>query len=577
MKKIITSCISILIIGVMFLSSCASNSTDPADTSTNIDNGENFDGIWLVDSGTPAFDIVYSENAVLGKSPELAKKLADHLNEICGVDFSVYGNASQAKNDSLIVLGDPSDSAVLTQMNSLGNDGYKISKEENDIVIVAFDNIAMEKAVDILCENVTQSVQKFSNGTRVGFSFAENGDAGTSGKEIRIGENRIDFYTIVYPANNSVGKQAAESLRKVISETVGTELKVTDDSAPAVALEILVGLTNREESTTHSNLMGKKWKVMLGYEYHIVNNKVSVLGGDTENLCTRIACENFVEKLINESDFVLNNTDTAKTSLKMKYDKYAKRPDDADVRIMTANVLSEEWGGTDPVPRADTFYENLMYYRPDVVGVQELSLKWSNALKKIFENSDYELIHDKFPGTKTNYSAIIYNTATTELIDSGVRQMSIGNPIGGRNMAWGLFKDKATEKMYIVFNTHPDWINTSAPDTTGVNSHYSREKEINEIIAYYKEITTKYKDLDVFLTADWNTEKEEHPFNILLEGIPVAFSQDLTSQSSWSAKEIDYILATKDTKVLTSYVYYLNSQAVGISDHPFGYVDAKLK
>ena len=144
-------------------------------------------------------------------------------------------------------------------------------------------------------------------------------------------------------------------------------------------------------------------------------------------------------------------------------------------------------------------------------------------------------------------------------------------------MAWGVFKDKATEKMYIVINTHLDWINTASPNGNGVNTHYSREKEVNELIALYNEITAKHKGLDVFLTADWNTEKEEHPFNILLDGIPVAFSQDIASQSSWNAKEIDYILVTKDSNVLASYLYYLNAQSVGISDHPFGFIDVKLK
>ena len=105
------------------------------------------------------------------------------------------------------MLGDPSDSAVLTQMNSLGNGGYKISKEENDIVIVAFDNIAMEKAVDMLCENVTQSVQKFSNGTRVGFSFAENGDAGT----INLAEAK-KWYAKSADQGNEWAKEQLDSL-----------------------------------------------------------------------------------------------------------------------------------------------------------------------------------------------------------------------------------------------------------------------------------------------------------------------------------------------------------------------------
>ena len=584
MKKVITSCICSLLIFLLLFSSCAPDDNVVVDDTTNtadtvVDNSDNFDfdGLLLVNDGKPVFDIVCYEHSVLDGSPELAKKLANTLNQVCGVEFSVYSDKAQAKNDSLIVFADPSDKDVLSEMNAMENGGYKIFKEENNIILMAFDNSAMEKAVDLFCNSVAQSAQKFANGKRVGFYFSDGAETGASDKKVLVGENRIEFYSIVYAANDKAAEAAAQSLREVLLDAVGAELKITDDTTPATELEILVGVTNREESATHHKSIGAKWKFSMGYEYRLINKKISIIGADEENYCVSIGCTKFAETLIKGEVFELNNSEIAKGTVKIKYDEFAKRAEGTDVRIMTANVLSEEWGGTAPEPRADSFYENLKYYKPDVVGIQEVSLKWSNALKKLFENSDYKLIHDKFPGTKTNYSAMIYNSATTELIDSGVRQMSIGNPIGGRNMTWGVFKDKATQKTYLVINTHLDWINTASPDGNGYNTHYSREKETNELIALYKELTAKYKNLDVFLTADWNTEKDVHPFNILLEGIPVKFSQDIAAQSDWKANEIDYILATKDTKILTAHIYKLNSQSMGISDHPFGFVDAKLR
>ena len=546
-------------------------------TTEEVDDSGDFDGTWLVDAGKPMLDIVYSEKTAFDNVPSLAAKLADKLKESCGVEFSVYGDKAQAKNDALIVFGDTSDEFVLSQMKELDKGGYKIFSKDGNIVIVAFDSGAMSEAVEVLCGDVAQTAKKFSGGKKVGFSFADRENAGASDKKILIGENRIELYTIVYSASNRYGIDAALELRKNLFDTVGVELKVTDDTAPATKLEILVGVTNREESVTHFDTIGNKWKTLMGYEYRLINGKVSLVGADEGNYCVSLGCKNFTENLIDGEAFELNNSAIVKKSVKLQYDNFANRADGTDVRIMTANILSEEWGGSSPDKRVDLFYANICYYKPDVIGVQEVSLKWSEELKKIFEDSSYTLIHDKYPGNKTNYSAIIYNTATTELVDSGVASMSIGNPIGGRNMTWGIFKDKATQKMYVVINTHLDWINVDNPDSNGVNSNYSRETETKELIALYKEVTAKYKDLDVFLTADWNTEKDEHPFNILLNGLPIDFSQDLTENTDWGATEIDYILATKSTNILASHVYSTNSKVFGVSDHPFGFVDAKLK
>ena len=74
---------------------------------------------------------------------------------------------------------------------------------------MAFDNSAMQKAVDLFCDSVTQSAQKFAGGKRVGFYFSDGAETGTSDKKVLIGENRIEFYSIVYAANDDAAKAAA--------------------------------------------------------------------------------------------------------------------------------------------------------------------------------------------------------------------------------------------------------------------------------------------------------------------------------------------------------------------------------
>ena len=55
----------------------------------------------------------------------------------------------------------------------------------------------------------------------------------------------------------------------------------------------------------------------------------------------------------------------------------AKRAKDTSARIMSANLLVhyESWGGTDAHKRAKMFLQVLDTYRPDVVAVQEMSIR----------------------------------------------------------------------------------------------------------------------------------------------------------------------------------------------------------
>lgn len=175
--------------------------------------------------------------------------------------------------------------------------------------------------------------------------------------------------------------------------------------------------------------------------------------------------------------------------IELKHDQHAVRSFDSDVRVMTANVESEEWGGSDCLPRAEILFANLTYYQPDVVGLQEVSVNWTNALKTVLADSAFSILHDMVPHTDSNYCPLLYNRSRVEVVDSDAYRLSIGGPSRARTVTWGVFREKETDRMFGVMNTHLDWLKDANDyKTQECVSHYSREMQVRQLASTFVEI-----------------------------------------------------------------------------------------
>jgi endonuclease/exonuclease/phosphatase family metal-dependent hydrolase len=244
---------------------------------------------------------------------------------------------------------------------------------------------------------------------------------------------------------------------------------------------------------------------------------------------------------------------------------------------MTANIESEEWGGTAVQPRAEILYANLTYYTPDVVGLQEVSIQWKDAIQSIFEGSEYTLLHEVVRGTDSNYCPIMYNTATVELIESDARRLSIGGPVKARTVTWGVFRHLESGKPFIVINTHLDW--TKTPNdfvSQGATTPYSREQQVREIAEIFSTLKKKYSNAEIMLTADWNTMKNEHPLNVLTELTGVTYADDVATGHDWE-NAVDHTFIYPDAEIKNLYLYAHNAKNLGVSDHPWGFADLALR
>lgn len=172
-----------------------------------------------------------------------------------------------------------------------------------------------------------------------------------------------------------------------------------------------------------------------------------------------------------------------------------------EVRIMTSNLLVhyKSWGGTDARPRAKMFFETVNIYKPDVIGVQEVSGQWHNCLMR--NKGNYKMLYPVSTGALMRMTALMYNTDTLNLIDKGQMKYDKGNDARLRRAVWGIFESKATGKKFAVISTHFDCIRTDEEELM-LSYMKTQTKQINEISDSIKE---EY-GVPVFCVGDFNTK-----------------------------------------------------------------------
>ncbi len=126
----------------------------------------------------------------------------------------------------------------------------------------------------------------------------------------------------------------------------------------------------------------------------------------------------------------------------------------ANLRIMSYNILSEEWNDKTPVDgRKDSIAWTILHFSPEVVGLQEVSDNWYAALPPLIA-ADYEMVQPKTSRGQTNYSGMAYNKKKVKLLDSGTEIFKAGNSTKMRLVTWGHYERLDNKKKFVVMNTH---------------------------------------------------------------------------------------------------------------------------
>ena len=254
---------------------------------------------------------------------------------------------------------------------------------------------------------------------------------------------------------------------------------------------------------------------------------------------------------------------------------------DANLRIMSYNVLVAAWGGDDLLPesmsnkssvRAEMLSKVLAHYTPDVVGLQEFCESWHKSFKGYM--GDYAMTLTK----NSNYTTIIYNTKTVKLLESDVLEFSKHNSKKMRYVNWALFERLESKQKFIVLNSHLDF---------GKNKDM-QEVQIKEYANLVLDLEKKY-NCPIFALGDYNAmeKNEKEASDIYKSFMDISKAKDAKydydnivklcgSECKYEDESWDHIFIKGDSVLPTAFNVLSNKFYTSLSDHYPIYVDVKL-
>ena len=176
--------------------------------------------------------------------------------------------------------------------------------------------------------------------------------------------------------------------------------------------------------------------------------------------------------------------------------------------------------------RKDAAAQMIIYYAPDVVGMQEVLKNQLDDLKNRLPQYTGLGVGRADGKEKGEYCSLFYKTDRFDLMKSGNFGLSeTPDSIGikgwdaacERIVTWAVLKDKVSGKELAAFNTHFDHIGKVA-----------RRESAVLLLAKIREIAS---DLPVVITGDFNGTVDSDPISVLTEG---------GMQNTYSASDIVY-------------------------------------
>lgn len=185
----------------------------------------------------------------------------------------------------------------------------------------------------------------------------------------------------------------------------------------------------------------------------------------------------------------------------IKKDNLILKKSENEVRIMTLNLLAhyKSWGGKPVEERSDIFFSICDGYSPDVLGLQEMCSDWYNEINK--QKSNYKFISPLKTAFPQKMTAILYNSDTIELIDSGSITFSDCWNFKSRRAVWGVFRHKTINKIFTVVNTHLSFLEELEEE-----NFFTQTCQVNELYSITQSLELQYP-YPIFVIGDFNTKR----------------------------------------------------------------------
>ncbi len=589
MKRIISLFISlIMLVSCLPFASCNNDgetgATSAPEDSSSVETVEEKKDIVIASNG----EDIYSFVRYIDASKEEIDLIVDFkntLNSKYKLSFAISADwtmpsMAPAADAPEIVVGLTSREATLEVLKELGL-GYGDCAvrvcDNNKIVIVAPNYEDLQIGFDYFSEN-TSLVKDTETGIEQVLYTGGDYLYETASEHLWADSSIAPDYKIVYDKAEK-NKDLAESIAKAFKKCYGFMPEVIPETESKGTNEIIVGILSDKSrfDYDYSKLNA------LGYEIATSDDSILIAASSEGSL--RNAVEKFISRFIKTGNLVSLNLPV---NTVYNYNTFgggdnAVLADGADTRIMSFNILSEEWDAAAVMSGRDIRVSaTILNYRPDVAALQEVSNAWYPVLQE-YIGELYAFTRKTTPSGKGTYTTLIYNKETTKLIEEGMHVYSVGNSERLRSVAWGVFESIATKERYIVFSTHWD---------VGAERASNRVTQAKEMAKLAKDFRIKY-NADVFACGDYNASESTTEYKTFLSesGFVDAKTNAQTinracktyhtlfsNVSTSTYESIDHITFLEQTS--SKVLYYntlINDYIIDASDHCPIYIDIKTK
>ena len=206
-------------------------------------------------------------------------------------------------------------------------------------------------------------------------------------------------------------KKYAETISKHFKKNYDITVNVVSESAPQTAHEIIIGILNDK------NRFKYNYSSLGAMDSIIASSESSILVCGSSDAGVSRAVESFVNMFIRSGHISSMNlpTQTVFTFNTFTGGESPALIEGADTRIMSFNILSEEWDAAAVMEGRDVRVSAvLLNYLPDVAALQEVSNKWYPILETNV-GGIYKFTRKKNLEGSGTYTTLIYNTQTQAL------------------------------------------------------------------------------------------------------------------------------------------------------------------
>lgn len=520
------------------------------------------------------YTIIRSENAS-SKVVDATVKFRQAFNDSCGISIPLQTDwihpQVQSESEFEILIGSTNRAESTQASAGLLYEDIVITSVNKKLVIIGGSDEATAKAVDYF-------IEKILTGQRTTLQFSK-ADAYTFKKEypsFTINGVNLSDYKIIVPSN--ITQSLRDDIVEVsayLRENYGVNLKIETDKTAEAANEILFGLTNRQESKKYTTEI---IEANTGYTIAVEGSKLVLLcnGNWSADKMTEALFKNI--ESMGAGDIALDSSNIKADSDLASLAKNA-RADSTDIRIMSNNV---NFILDDKIKRFEMLADTYIIYRPDVIGLQEISKEVKDMLFPLISKY-YAAVDAKTSSSVINATQIVYLKDKFTVVDSGFEPLVPAS--WTKSITYAVLKENSTGRIFAVLNTHF----SLDPDTGREDGYKLRAANVDQMFDIINRIRAKHGNIPVATTGDYFDGKPRPTYERLVSGglldttYEATVSADINKgtfhqvgKSDSGTMAIDFVFVLKDTFKTLSHRIVINKYTVNGTDHYPVFADLKF-